>query len=92
MDPDGGAAHVPTVLPDAIVHVAEQQSEPFEQRSPDWMQYDDPSWHFPPLQSPEQQSPFPAQVLPAVWQPVLRATHFPAVHVPLQQASFAPQV
>ena len=35
VEPEGGAEQVPTVLPDAIVHVAEQQSEPLEQRSPD---------------------------------------------------------
>jgi hypothetical protein len=41
--PLGGAAHVPTVLPAAIVQVAEQQGVVVEQRSPDWMQYDEPS-------------------------------------------------
>jgi hypothetical protein len=32
--PDGGGAHVPTALPDAIVQVEEQQSLAFEHRSP----------------------------------------------------------
>jgi hypothetical protein len=41
--PLGGAAHVPTVFPAAIVQVAEQQSVDFEQTSPDWMHHEEPS-------------------------------------------------
>lgn len=41
--PLGGGAHVPTVFPEAIVHVAEQQSASLVQTSFDWMQYDEPS-------------------------------------------------
>jgi hypothetical protein len=33
VEPEGGAAQVPTVFPAAIVHVAEQQSVPLVQTS-----------------------------------------------------------
>lgn len=39
----------------------------------------------PPLQKPEQQSPLPAHVFPAVLQAALSGAHLPAVQVPLQQ-------
>ena len=82
--PEGGGAQEPTLLPGAMVHVAEQHSLPFEQMSPVCTQNEDPSWHLPPEQSFEQHSPSAAQELPAVWHAVLSGTHFPVVQVPLQ--------
>ena len=82
--PFGGGLHVPTLPPDAIVHVPEQQSVAFAQMSPSWMQNDEPSWQCPPVHSWEQHSPSVVHVLPAVRQTVLSGTQTPLVQVPLQ--------
>lgn len=66
VDPVGGAAQVPSVLPVGMVHFAEQHSESREQTSFCCVQKDDPSWHLPPVHRCEQQSASPVQLLPAV--------------------------
>src|SRR5262249_4701037 len=83
--PDGGAAHVPNVLPWAMLQMPPQQSPGFEQASPVWTQNDDASAHRPSLQSFEQHWPWSVRVLPAVWQVVLSGTNMPfAPQSPLQ--------
>lgn len=86
--PDGGGAQVPSVLPWAIVHAPEQHCESREHTSLVWTQNEDPIWQCPPEQSPEQQSVFVVQVLPAVWQAVVSGAHLPAVQVPPQHWPF----
>jgi hypothetical protein len=88
--PLGGGAHVPTVLPEAMVHPPVQQSVSRAQISPCWMQKDDPSWHLPLVQRLEQHSVSFAHALPAVRQAVLSGAQVPPVHVPLQH--FEPTV
>jgi hypothetical protein len=66
--PAGGAPHVPSVLPEAMVQTPPQQSGPWVHVSPFWMQKDDAMEQWPPWQSCEQQSAFCAHVLPAVLQ------------------------
>jgi hypothetical protein len=86
----------PWVAPETIEQKPPQQSRSRAQTSPGWMQNDEPSAHFPPVQSPEQQPPAPPSVdvhgFPAVRQAVLRGWHFPPVQVPLQQADELVQV
>jgi hypothetical protein len=51
-----------------------------------WMQYDEPSLHVPPSQSPEQHSALPSQGLPEDLQVVLNAWQLPASQFWLQQS------
>jgi hypothetical protein len=67
------------------VQLPVQQSVPEWHASPDWPQNEEGS-QVPPLQSPEQQSPFAAHMLPSVLQVALSAAHLPPVHVPLQHS------
>ena len=66
VEPEGGAEHVPSVLPVAMVHFEEQHSESREQTSFGCTQNDEPSWHFPPVQRFEQHWESAVQLLPAV--------------------------
>jgi len=77
---------VPTLAPAATLHTLEQQSAPFEQRSPVWMQNEEWSWQRPLEQSAEQHSESFVQELPAVVHEEPSAAHFPPVHCPLQHA------
>jgi hypothetical protein len=89
--PDGAlTAHVPRADPEARLQLPTQQSLSTEQASPLWTQKED-AWHCPPLQRPEQQLPFVAQVFPSVAQIVFSAWHFPPVHCWLQQSPLAVQ-
>ena len=55
--------------------------------SPFCLQYDVAVLHVPPMQPPEQQSVFAAQVLPDALQPVmLVVAQTPPLHLPLQQS------
>jgi hypothetical protein len=69
-----------------MLHTSEQQSDPFEQRSPVCTQNDELSWQRPLEQSFEQHSESLAHVLPAVVQALASAAHFPFVHCPLQHS------
>ena len=71
----------------APVQVPPQHSVLTVQASPFCRQYDVAALHVPPMQPPEQQSAFAAQVLPEALQPVgLLVAHTPPVHLPLQQS------
>jgi hypothetical protein len=85
--PAGGAPHVPSDWPWAMVQTPPQQSGPCVHVSPSWMQNDDAMEHRPPVQSCEQHSePCDEQALPAVLHAALSALHVPLVQSPPQHS------
>jgi hypothetical protein len=87
-----GATHVPTLAPLASWQMPVQQSLSWAQTSPGWMQLEELSWQVPFVHRPEQHSPLPPHVLPAVLQFGLSGVHVPpAPHVPPQHCAFAVQ-
>jgi hypothetical protein len=82
----GEVAHVPTVLPDAIVQIPVQHWALEEQTSPPCKQNDE-GWQAPLTQRPEQQSVPLVHAFPRVLHPLgpLIGAHVPPVHVWLQQ-------
>ena len=91
MEPDGGSAQVPSVLPVNFWHSPEQQLSLSLHTSPVWMQNEEPSLHTPPAQSCEQHCVLAVQGLPAVLQEVLSGRHKPTLQLPLQQAAESTQ-
>jgi hypothetical protein len=89
--PEGGASHLPSLAPAAIVQLPVQQSPSRAHTSPGWIQYETPSVHLPFSQVSEQQSEFTLHVLPEVLQDVFKGTHRLPVHLPPQHCASAVQ-
>jgi hypothetical protein len=82
-----GSPQVPTATPDCLVQIPVQHSASVAQRSLICRQNDGCPEHRPPEQYLEQQSPCPAQVLPAVLHPEFSGWHRPLVQVPPQHCA-----
>jgi hypothetical protein len=85
--PAGGAPHVPTVCPEAIVHTPPQQSAAWLQTSPFWMQNDDAIEQRPPVHRCEQQSDDWLHALPEVLHDALSALQVPPEQFPPQHCA-----
>ena len=82
-----GWVHTPTEAPDFLVQMPAQQSVSFAQVSPVCVQKETLPAHTPFLQTCEQHSPSPPQVLPAVLQPVFRGSQPDVPQLPLQHCA-----
>lgn len=79
-----GSVHTPTDAPDFFVQMPAQQSVSFAQMSLVWVQNETLPAHTPLLQTCEQHSLLPPQVLPAVLQAVLSGSQPELPQLPLQ--------